>query len=89
MYWYNKSVLYVFDVKVKKQTEKAIQVYIDNDVLWLPKSKIRGRKKGEREIVILPFWLAEEKGLLQEDGWGIPLHCFEYYTEEELQKKFY
>lgn len=45
-----------------RQTEKAIQVRVDNKVstkiFWLPKSQIEIKMEGLMELIIVPNWLA-------------------------------
>lgn len=80
---------YVFDVSFIKQTEKAIQVRIEDELLWLPKSQIEGRKKGSRHVVILPYWLADKNGLFAVAHNGMNLFQFTAYTEDEIRENFY
>lgn len=50
---------------VKAETSKAILVVIGNKDLWLPKSLSHIEKKNTKFCIVMPKWLAEEKGLIQ------------------------
>jgi len=54
---------------IEKTTEKAIALRVDeNFLVWLPKSLIRAYKRQVQGVTeyktVVPYWLAEEKGLL-------------------------
>ena len=55
-------------VKVYAQTEKALQVSIDEDTkVWLPRSQIEHLGEAEESGLVdlsIPEWLALEKGLI-------------------------
>ncbi|WP_142309932.1 hypothetical protein [Bacillus pseudomycoides] len=56
---------------VNKDTEKAVQVRIEDDLFWFPKSQVLVQKRKIKDFteqrIILPYWLAKEKGLLAKD----------------------
>ena len=54
---YNLVELYC---EVEHETEKAILVAVEDKRVWLPKSVV----ELEDDMVILPEWLAFEKGLI-------------------------
>jgi len=84
-----KDKLVVFHVSVNKRTEKAVQVRIEDDLFWFPKSLVRGRKRGHNSIIIVPYWLARREGLLAVAHNGIEIYPHMFYTEEEIQATFY
>lgn len=49
---------------VNQDTEKAVQVRIDDDLFWFPKSQVlvqqRKLENYTEQRIILPYWLAEE-----------------------------
>ena len=55
--------------KVIAETDKAIGIIVDEDdePTWIPKSQIADESevqaKGDHGTMIIPRWLAEEKGL--------------------------
>jgi hypothetical protein len=64
-----KVVLYY---PIEKVTEKAIALRIDHNFLtWFPKSMIKAYKRVVNGCpqykTIIPYWMAEEKGLLAKD----------------------
>jgi DNA-directed RNA polymerase subunit E'/Rpb7 len=57
----------IFDGILKHETPYAILVEIDNEDVWLPKSQIEYDENAEVDDdieVIIPEWLADEKGLI-------------------------
>lgn len=57
---------------IERMTQKAIALRIDHNFLvWFPKSHIKAYKRrinGYTQYkTIVPYWLAEEKGLLVKD----------------------
>jgi ligand-binding sensor domain-containing protein len=57
---------------IEKVTEKAVALRIDEKILvWLPKSQIKAYKRQVQGVTqyktVVPYWLAEEKGLLVKD----------------------
>ena len=64
-----KVILYY---PIEKTTEKAFALRIDHDFLvWFPKSQAKAYKRqiGEHTEykTVVPYWLAEQKGLLAKD----------------------
>lgn len=56
-------------VKCIGETSKAILVLVDGDEkVWLPRSQVSEssevRREGDEGNLVIPEWLAEEKGLL-------------------------
>jgi len=84
-----KSNLFVFDVVLLEKTEKAFKVQLGDTVLWLPRSHVRGRHKGGRSVVIVPYWLASKNGLLNKDGRGMHKFPHDVHTEEQIQLFYY
>lgn len=58
---------YVLIDGVLKETEAAILIDVDGDEIWIPKSQIHEdsqvRELGDRGELVIPEWLAIEKGL--------------------------
>ena len=58
------------DVCVKRRTEKAILVEVENldEDLWIPKSQIEDWDENisnkDIDSILIPNWLAQEKGLI-------------------------
>ncbi|PGK15216.1 hypothetical protein CN895_07655 [Bacillus cereus] len=63
---------------VNQDTEKAVQVRIDDDLFWFPKSQVlvqqRKLENYTEQRIILPYWLAEEQGLLAKNHAGYSLY---------------
>lgn len=63
-----KSNLVEVDVEVAHRTEKAVLVHTGNkeEAAWLPLSQIELHASGVAgiETVVLPEWLAQDKGLI-------------------------
>jgi hypothetical protein len=61
-YWHE-----IEDVEAIKETEFGLQVLISGNTYWLPKSQIHNdsevHKLDTRGLLIIPRWLADEKGL--------------------------
>jgi hypothetical protein len=81
--------LVVVHVSVNQRTEKAVQVRIEDDLFWFPKSQVRGRKRGENSVLIMPYWLASKSGVLATAHNGMDIYPYMLYTEEEVQATFY
>lgn len=57
-------------VTVKHATDKALLVVYEDAEVWIPKSQIHDdstihshKQVGESGELVIPYWLAEEKGL--------------------------
>lgn len=48
--------------EVGAETEAAVQIRIDGEDFWLPKSQCRIYEKSKKAY--MPEWLAEDKGLI-------------------------
>lgn len=64
-----KSNIVDIDVIVRRQTEKAVFVALDegSQGIWLPRSLIEidtGEAYGQPAVVTLPEWLAQKEGLI-------------------------
>lgn len=46
--------------EVKHETSKAYLLIVSDEEFWIPKSQVRSMRD---DYVIIPRWLAEEKGL--------------------------
>tara|TARA_A100001391_G_C5053272_1_gene274032 strand:- start:453 stop:719 length:267 start_codon:yes stop_codon:yes gene_type:complete len=61
---------------VEKETEKALQVVINNQTLWVPKSQIAEdsevSSEGQSGVIKLSEWIAGEKGLLEPGTMELP-----------------
>lgn len=72
---------------IGKVTEKSFQIRLDHDLIWLPKSKTRAQvsqKDGFNQYrVIVPYWLASEKGFFAKSHNGINLYQI-HETEEQI-----
>lgn len=57
----------IHDVTVKYETDGALLVVADGEEVWIPKSQIDDDSevyaKGTSGTLIIPRWLAREKGL--------------------------
>jgi hypothetical protein len=77
----------IFPDGVGKVTEKAFQVRMDSDLIWLPKSQTKAQVRevnGFKEYrVILPYWLADEKGFFARSYNGSNVYLIQS-TEEHL-----
>lgn len=58
------------EVTVVRETDKALLVRYEGEDIWIPKSQIHAdseiyssKQVGETGTLVLPYWLAEEKGL--------------------------
>ena len=58
------------EVTVVRESEKALLVDYEGEEFWVPKSQIHAdseiyssRQVGETGNLVLPYWLAEKKGL--------------------------
>ena len=58
------------DVEIRGATDKALLVEYEGEEFWIPKSQIdddseiySSRQLGKTGTLVLPYWLAEEKGL--------------------------
>jgi len=55
------------DAECIKETDKAILVTIDGDEYWIPSSLVSDDsevwKEGDTGTLVIPQWLAEERGL--------------------------
>lgn len=65
----------VYFDSVGKVTDKAVQVFIDGESFWIPKSQAEFMKKdlgnGHFDYkMILPKWLADSKGFLSQNWDG-------------------
>lgn len=50
---------------LKRETDKAYLIDAgEKDPVWVPKSQCEYHKEGRNEIVTMPEWLAQEKGLI-------------------------
>ena len=58
---------------LKRETEKAILIECGAVEAWLPKSQIAYEPEGDKIVIRMPLWLAEEKGLDDYDFAGEPL----------------
>jgi len=54
----NETTAYDYDLE--SETEKAVLMKINGESVWLPKSQI----DYDNKYVWIPFWLADEKGLI-------------------------
>jgi hypothetical protein len=61
------------EVKIARSTEKAflvVRIEGDDQETWIPKSQLKGKgitlesEVGDEGEMILPMWLAEEKGFV-------------------------
>lgn len=54
------------DVQCQRETPKAIYVWYENEPGWVPKSQLHPdsevRAKGDKGVLIIPAWLAAERG---------------------------
>jgi hypothetical protein len=51
-------------VELRHETEKAYLVNTGEGEMWLPKYQVEYYKERTTEIVTMPYWLANEKGLI-------------------------
>jgi hypothetical protein len=61
----------VYGAKILVPTDRAVKVNVGGDEFWLPFSEIREpdsleirASRGEEIDLVIPVWLAKEKGLL-------------------------
>lgn len=54
--------------EVTVETDKAILIWTDGEAFWIPKSQIdessEVQGKGDSGTLLIPEWLAKEKGIL-------------------------
>ena len=57
-----------FDMEYRHETDLAVLVDDGDDQYWLPKSQVQyddgEYEKGDIMTVYIPFWLAEDEGLI-------------------------
>ncbi len=55
------------DAECVRETDKALLVQVDGLEVWIPKSQLRDgtelKERGDVGLLVIPEWLAEEKGL--------------------------
>lgn len=56
------------DVSGEHETDRGLLVRIDGETAWLPKSQLSDdsevRRAGDKGDLVIPRWLAEDKGLV-------------------------
>ena len=71
---------------VEKETEKALQVVINNQTLWVPKSQIAEdsevSSEGQSGVIKLSEWIAGEKGLLEPGTMETPAPAAKTQSDE-------
>lgn len=54
------------EVSCQRETEKAIYCWYENEPAWIPKSQLHPdsevRARGDVGVLIIPAWLAADKG---------------------------
>lgn len=69
----DETVRVFLDGEVVKETDKAVAVDPDEgaEVVWLPKSQLHDslRLGDQTTVLVLPLWLAKDKGLEWEHDW--------------------
>lgn len=80
-------VTFVF-VGVKAKTEKAVQVVLDDgSYIWLPKSQIVcNYGDGVNHFGVIPYWLADQNGLMNKTWSGHLVHDVEVRTGAEFKQ---
>lgn len=77
----------IFPDGIGKVTDKAFEIRMNDDLVWLPKSQVKAqvRKVDGRDQyrVILPRWLAEEKGFFATGFNGQNVYLIQG-TDEEI-----
>lgn len=72
---------------IGKITKKSFQIRLENDLIWLPKSQTRAQFLQDGEFkqyrVIVPYWLASEKGFFAKSYNGTKLYKIQE-TEEKI-----
>ena len=71
---------------VEKETEKALQVVINNQTLWVPKSQIAEdsevSSEGQSGVIKISEWIAGEKGLLEPGAMETPAPAAKTQSDE-------
>ena len=82
----DNKLYYVFNVEcIVRKTEKAVNIQIDGERYWMPKSRIFGWNDGVNKSVALPYWLADNNGLFNKLWNGQDAHHYVTWTGKELR----
>ena len=60
---------WIGDVRLVRTTDKALLVEYEGEEIWVPRSQVdddseiySDKQVGETGLLVIPYWLAEEKG---------------------------